>query len=586
MSSPITVVIRPAQPTVVAVKTGPQGPAGAIVGTVGTGFLFYNAGTLVGAQAVNPTVASDFTVGGANTVLTSNGTVGVWQTIVDANVANNAAIAVSKLAAGTNGYVLTMVAGVPTWQAGFTAGGDLSGTSTSQTVIKINGASVPVSGALTTGNVLQVNGVASLTYAALNLAGGANYVTGLLPLGNQAAPTGTGVALVSAGAWVGAAGTVDLSSNTYVSNTLAVGHGGTGLTALGSGLQVLRTNAGATAMEWWTPNAGTITGIASTGAGTGVVANGTSGANVQVKSLVAGTNVTITNGVNDITIAASGATTPTGTGFYHVTAGAMDTASKKVDLTASADVTVPGSNTHVVYSTGTALAANGNLTHDGSGNVVVANSVGVGATVASTSLFRVPWQPASGIMSMRNSGNTGDYNVITAAGSTFKFGDTTYGLTGNFYGYNVQILSGAGAVDLMPGSGNYGFGSDYTNAYNTSALQILGDTRANSPYGCHGDVTISATGGSTYTLAASEYSKTFLTINASGGASAATVDFPTPAAGRGYFRFVYTTWTYGVILRKAGGGGNTVSLSQDNACVVYVTSGGVYRMSANTAVTP
>ena len=52
------------------------------------------------------------------------------------------------------------------------------------TVGRINGASVPVSGALTTGNVLQVDGINSVTYGALNLAGGSDYVTGDLPVSN------------------------------------------------------------------------------------------------------------------------------------------------------------------------------------------------------------------------------------------------------------------------------------------------------------------------------------------------------------------------------------------------------------------
>lgn len=47
---------------------------------------------------------------------------------------------------------------------GFIASGDLSGTLTSQTVIAINGAPVPIAGSLTTGHVLQVTGPSSLTY--------------------------------------------------------------------------------------------------------------------------------------------------------------------------------------------------------------------------------------------------------------------------------------------------------------------------------------------------------------------------------------------------------------------------------------
>lgn len=53
-------------------------------------------------------------------------------------------------------------------------------------VISIHGASVPIAGSLTIGNVLQVNGASSLTYSAVNLAGGSNYVTGTLPTSNQA----------------------------------------------------------------------------------------------------------------------------------------------------------------------------------------------------------------------------------------------------------------------------------------------------------------------------------------------------------------------------------------------------------------
>ncbi len=70
--------------------------------------------------------------------------------------------------------------------------GDLAGVAAKPTVAKINSATVPAAGALTTGNVLQVSGVAALTYGPVNLAGGANYVTGVLPSANLfQATTGT-----------------------------------------------------------------------------------------------------------------------------------------------------------------------------------------------------------------------------------------------------------------------------------------------------------------------------------------------------------------------------------------------------------
>jgi len=70
-----------------------------------------------------------------------------------------------------------------------TLAGDLGGTATSPTVININGAVVPSAGSLVTGNVLQVTGSSALSYAAINLAGGSNYVTGVLPSSNQQSQT-------------------------------------------------------------------------------------------------------------------------------------------------------------------------------------------------------------------------------------------------------------------------------------------------------------------------------------------------------------------------------------------------------------
>lgn len=97
-------------------------------------------------------------------------------------------------AAPTNGQVLTWVTINNDWEptsipGAFVAGGDLSGTSTNQNVLKIHGGSVPIAGALTTGNVLQVTGVSTLSYGPVNLAGGSNFVTGSLPAGNQASQT-------------------------------------------------------------------------------------------------------------------------------------------------------------------------------------------------------------------------------------------------------------------------------------------------------------------------------------------------------------------------------------------------------------
>jgi hypothetical protein len=75
----------------------------------------------------------------------------------------------------------------------------LSGGNLPITVTQIHGASVPIAGSLTIGNVLQVSGSSTtLAYAPVNLAGGGNFVTGNLPVGNVAPGTSAQVLMSNA----------------------------------------------------------------------------------------------------------------------------------------------------------------------------------------------------------------------------------------------------------------------------------------------------------------------------------------------------------------------------------------------------
>lgn len=80
--------------------------------------------------------------------------------------------------------------------------------------------------------------------------------------------------------------TIDFANNTAsninsISGTVSVAKGGTGLTALGSALQVLRVNAGATALEYATAGSGDVVGPASATSGRVAVYNGTTGKLLQ-----------------------------------------------------------------------------------------------------------------------------------------------------------------------------------------------------------------------------------------------------------------------------------------------------------------
>ena len=80
----------------------------------------------------------------------------------DRPVSSNAPIDGQVL--GWNGTAWTPTAAA----GGFTAGGDLSGSASSQTVYRINGATVPAAGALIDGYFLQVSGPSTLTYGPVN----------------------------------------------------------------------------------------------------------------------------------------------------------------------------------------------------------------------------------------------------------------------------------------------------------------------------------------------------------------------------------------------------------------------------------
>lgn len=157
----------------------------AVTDETGTGSLVFGTAPTLSAPVIStitntgtltlPT-STDTLVGRATTDTLTNKTIAAGSNTItglaNANIDSAAAIAVSKLAPGTNTYVLTTTGGVPVWAA-------------------------PAAGGT---------------------------------------PTGTGFYGVTGGVMDAAAIKVNLASTTYVDGTLGVANGGTGITSLGSGV--------------------------------------------------------------------------------------------------------------------------------------------------------------------------------------------------------------------------------------------------------------------------------------------------------------------------------------------------------------
>lgn len=570
---------------------------------------------------------SDDVVGWAET----DGSAHLWFGLITAAIANaagggvpggvsgdvqvNSGGAFAGVSPGTSGNVLTSNGSAWTSAAapsGFTAGGDLTGTSTLQTVVALYGATVPASGALTTGNVLQVTGIKTLAYGAVNLAGGANFVTGLLPLGNQAAPTGTGPVKVSAGAWVAAATKIALNDTTNdVTGTLGVVNGGTGLSALGTGLQVLRTNAGATAMEWATITA-TITGAdtqvlffdgannpagdadftwdktnnlltvtAAYRAGGGTYATSGLLRSASNKDIVAARNAGNTadvvavavDGSDILKVGANAAGTRSAAQVTVAPVGAVNLSagtSANVVISANNGTTVAtASGTFLTMGVPIDLGANYIRATDGAGNQP---TVGFYRFANDTSSNSIP------IIATRRSSNTDNVLCLTFDGANnnlYLGGDVNF--VGNQQPANIKYETSGGFHSFYIGSSSkFTVASDYVRA----GEPITGDFGA-SVYGVHGRVDV-PTGDANHTLAASEFAFTHIRFT---GADTAvrTMTFTAPASNDlAYWKFLNNQCTGTNSLTISTGTGATATLTGGQAGWYSFDTAGVKLMLAAT----
>lgn len=208
---------------------------------------------------------------------------------------------------------------------------------------------------------------------------------------SKLADVATGNAIISGGIGV-APSYGKIALTTHVSGTLPVANGGTGITAIGTGvataLGVNTGSAGAFVVNGGalgTPSSGTVTNLTGTAS---ININGTVGATTA--STGAFTTVTATGGVDKLTSA---------TGVVSVAASAAPSTGQVLTATSSTvatwqtpAVTAPaGSNTQVQFNNASAFGASASLTWDGTSltatKLAGAHNGTVGATTPSTGAF-------------------------------------------------------------------------------------------------------------------------------------------------------------------------------------------------------
>lgn len=229
-----------------------------------------NANTTIGTAAI-------YRVGGTDVAVADGGTAISSYTAGDLLYATGATT-LAKLPIGTNGFVLSVVAGAPAWLAA----GSGSGTVTDFSAGDLS--------PLFTTNVATSTTTPALTFSLTNA--GANTYFGNAT-GGAAAPSYTAAAALSkvddtnVTLTLGGAPTTALLTAASLTlgwtGILAVARGGTGLGSLGTASQLIRVNAGATALEYFTPTfissnqtitlSGDVTGSGTTAITTAIDAN-------------------------------------------------------------------------------------------------------------------------------------------------------------------------------------------------------------------------------------------------------------------------------------------------------------------------
>lgn len=335
------------------------------------------------------------------------------------------------------------------------------------------------------------------------------------------------------------------------------------------------------------------------GAGAGTLFKQKTGVNLEFKTLEAGSNITLTNnadtvtiastsggftaggdlsgsstnqtvvGVRQTTIGTAGGSHPTGrvlrtTGTTTADWGALDLSSSNARTgtlpiaNGGTGVTaLPGASGNPLINNSSALGAATNWTFGVNGLAGGASSFLSIGTSATTGDLRLP---STGTIKVRNSANTADLTFATCDGAalaTVTVGESGVG--------NVFLSAAAGGTTGL-WSGRHRFGNSAINTEWVSIdatelntrVPIRGMSSANSPFGSDGSTSVSVVAGATYTLSNLEYRQKIIEIRIVGTAGARTVAFPSTTSTDGYSKhLVIDNQLDGIVtltLSIAGGG--------------------------------
>jgi hypothetical protein len=283
-------------------------------------------------------------------------------------------------------------------------------------------------------------------------------------------------------------GTIDLNAGSVdIVGTLPYTNGGTGLSTLGTPLQVLRTNAGATAIEWAASAGGTVTDvtatapIASTGGATPDISHNTSG-------VAAGAYINPNITVDDkghVTAASSGGAGDYGStgiitgGGLSIGTGGAGVATTFTIAAGTGKVVDPTTNpptvTGVTWTDKTDVAITNLLTQlvtfvaiDSGGNVVQSNTLW---TPAQTRDYIAIGVVVHSNLTTVNAVNQGQ-GPLQSLGNQFvdlNLSLGTFNITGNVFsanGANLKINKSAGSVFRQ--------GANYTTLTDNPHVVTLG----------------------------------------------------------------------------------------------------------------